>query len=276
MRGERNDAFGPTTGDDDIQREPSSATGSDRRGSITSFLGLILVALSIACVTANVAIPTETNAEWLIRSIATLGVVIVASIAAILVGLRSASKPKGHVGRGRGLATVIMGALMPAVAFSVMVLSMHAIAREVMKSGLVMHVTERATGKSSLVTPIGSHALTEQERHALETLDLMPDIATYDDEQVPVEATDGVLSVNGTEVEPNGSTMESLTEELDTMQRNGYQIRMGADGKIYGTDADGNDVTVSITQDGVNIQTDSNMTFEELMERGSEFLAGRS
>lgn len=254
----------------------SQGDKGDRRGRITSLLALLLAAASVAAIFSPNLVRHEGPIDRLVLSMAALGLSLAMMVPAVLLGLRSASKPKGHVGRGRGLVSVMVSAVAPCVAFALMVSACLGLARSVMGSGLVAKSVDGDSDAVTLVTPAGKFPLSDWERKVFEAFDLMPEAeVSTDSDDIAVEASDGSLYIGGSEQKASeGEMTDLIARAVEKAQEGGYSVSIRSDGTVRGVDEDGNEVVVSLNENmtGVNIQTTTDMTFQELLESGGALL----
>lgn len=108
---------------------PSHRPMADNRsGSLTSFLSLLLAVAIVVLSVAGTVVPMAMYARYGQTDLATSALAVLMGYGAIvasfllgmptvLIGLRSACKPQGHVGRGRGITSVVLAVTVPFVAF---------------------------------------------------------------------------------------------------------------------------------------------------------------
>ena len=103
----------------------------DHSGRITSFLSLLLALAIVALSVAGTVIPMAMYARYGQSDLATSALAVAMGYGAIvasfllgmptvLIGLRSACKPRGHVGRGRGMVSVVLAVTIPFMAFVIL------------------------------------------------------------------------------------------------------------------------------------------------------------
>lgn len=246
-------------------------------GRVTSLLGVLLLALMVALALLPTIVHHASPQDPLdlaMLSVGCLTAMMVLVTPTVLLGLRSASKPRGTAGRGRGLAVVIMATLVPVVTFAVTLCHAYGKAHDLMHSGLVLQ-SVRPDGTTALVSPVGTRALSPGEEQVLGALCLLPDIIIEDGDEVAVESEAGEVTVGDREVSLDDDATSAIARGIEEAKSRGYKVSLGADGRLHGTDEDGNDVTVSLTEDGINIRTDTDMTFRELIGLGEGYLSSK-
>lgn len=258
----------------------------DRKGAVTSVLALILaiatLALSLGGVATALSIPIQIDDfPALKHTLKLLIVAIMASLCSlivmvptILIGLRSASKPKGHAGRGRGLFSVIIGATVPVTClFVILTFSLMRANSDISRitsSGLVSRTEPDSDGRVRIVTPGGTATVNGNVADALDDLGLLPENVVADDGTIPISAHDRTIYVGEEPVSPDTiqgligthgtpvteSQLGDVADQVERLSDLGYSMGIDDTGRIVATDPRGNSVSIDM-DDGHNLRVDA-------------------
>lgn len=144
----------------------TASARDDHRGRITSvlslFLSLVIVALSFGgFLLPPIMLRGETSSDaittfaYIALGYVPILVALLMQAPTILLALRSVSTPRGHVGRGRGLVSVILSCVFPVTCLAL--LSVFAIGQvnSAIARGVLPQVVTGSDGKPRLVLPEG-------------------------------------------------------------------------------------------------------------------------
>lgn len=286
------------TGDYDERNRERTSNGhgsqlpNDNRGRVTSVLGVILVALIVIVVVIPAVLPTADEAERVLRAFGMSGIALVLMVPAVLLGLRSACTPKGHVGRGRGIVTVVAGTVVPVISVVITVLMALGLAHEVVNSGIASRIVNPKDGSVTIVTPLGKTSVTKETAKVLDSLGLLPELTMNENGSIPISASDGVIYLGGQQLDANtisgligndmtpeitADTIKNLADGITEAKENGWSLSLNSSGQPMVEDKYGNTGTLSLEEDGkVHFRTDTTVDASDALRAGADALGASS
>lgn len=134
----------------------------DRRGSITSVFALLLSLVIVALAVGGTVVPQAMAARYGTSDLMSTAMCVLMGYGAILLSfvletptillaLRAVSNPRGHVGRGRGLVSIVVGAVAPVAALSLLTVFVVGQAQEIKVDDVIPRITTNADGKMQIV-----------------------------------------------------------------------------------------------------------------------------
>ena len=260
----------------DMQKDSIATRGSDNKGRVTSAFALALAVVVIALSVLAVAGPLSGGVGYgrLVTTVVAGLVALVAAhvlmIPAMLLGLRSANLPKGHVGRGRGLFSVIAGVTVPVVAGLALVATSFLQVRSIMDSGALSRLTDPETHRTRLVSPGTSIELDDDLARIMEAAGLMPDNPVDEDGMVPIEASDGSISIGGRRIVPEDlqgvaeitgkgrglldkENVASLSRQIEDIEALGVSLAIDSEGHIVAKGIGDYWIEMEVTSDGLRL-----------------------
>lgn len=212
-----------------------------RRGRFTSAIAIVLAVVAIAVALSPVLFPAVDQDKWLISLVLSLPMVAVIVTPAMLLGLRSATKPKGQLGKKRGVASVIMCSVALVTSVAVVTLNMARMIGDLNESGLT---AKEQTDQSSMTIlfPGGKLTLSNKAITLLMKAKILPD-NTLDNGAIPLSSSNGKVYVGSRELdatliseqlkdetpEASQETLDSIAAGVEALAKQG--IRITTDGK---------------------------------------------
>lgn len=264
--------------------EPRTRHGeADRKGRVTSLIALMLAIAIVAMSVGAVILPWAISASGeavdygkLLTSIAAgFGAILlslVLMVPTVLIALRSASKPKGHVGRGRGLFSVIASVTLPVLCLGCLGTFAFLQAHAVMHSGIISKTVPDDDGNIRLVVPGNDITISKDVAYTLDSAGLLPETTLDEGGTIPVTAKNGTIYVgeqrldtetlqdlagmSGSSVEVTDEQLTDIAKSMESLEELGYSLGIDEDGQIVATDASGNSVTLSM-DDHHNLSVDA-------------------
>lgn len=265
--------------------EGAPARVEDRRGSITSILALLLSLAVIVLSVMTVAIPLSmatadgvTDYGGLVvgmaRGLASAMASLMLMVPTVLLALRSASKPKGHVGRGRGLFSVIVSVTFPVMFLGIGLAFAFGQARSVMESGVVAKTAPADDGSIRLVAPGYSVTVSDDVASLMDGLGLLPEQTVEEDGTLPVTSKNGRIYVGeqeldaealreiiGTSTQMTDSQLEEVARQIESLERLGYSLGVDEGGQVVAIDPHGNSAKLVTNEDG-SLSIDASTTID--------------
>lgn len=228
-----------------------------RKGRFTSAIALVL-----AIVTAFVAISPLTSRllqeeKWVLTLLSSLPIATMVAFPAIILGLRSATKPKGQVGKRRGVAAIVISSVSLVVSAVIVTSTCVGMFRQANEEKTIAQDQTSST-TTSIVFPGGQVTLENKAIKVLMRVGLMPD-NTLDDGEIRISSSNGKIYIGSKEIDPelvmsssdednmseaSEDTYKSLVESIATLNSHGVAIT--TDGKtITLKDRTGNSRTLT-------------------------------
>lgn len=148
-----------------------AATAQDRRGRVTSVFALLMAMAVVALSVGGLLMPrfvsmsrgvtsvTMANIPDILTAVVSgygsIFVALLLEIPTVLLALRSASKPQGHVGRGRGIVSVIISVVFPVLCLMQLSFIVIKQVQSVNVQDIIPQVVTDANGKTRIVAPEG-------------------------------------------------------------------------------------------------------------------------
>lgn len=210
-----------------------------RAGQLTSGIALILAVITVLCAVSPFLFKQfEQNQEmWVVAIIMSLPVTAFLALPATLLGLRSATKPKGQLGKGRGIASIVISSAAVVLSSVILLSEGTSLIRGLNESGQIAKEQNLDNDTLNVVLP---HATVEIDYEAASWLmraKLLPD-GTIDRGSIPISAANSKVYIGSRDVDldlltggtttgtqqPSEETYENFVKLLQDMSGGGLSM----------------------------------------------------
>jgi hypothetical protein len=237
-----------------------------------------LIALGLSILTMIVALyPLLSRifdeSRWPLYLLSSLPMTAAIALPATLLGLRSATKPKHQLGKGRGVAAIVVASMSLMTSAIIVTSTLLGFVSDMNESKKTAQ-DQKDNESTSIVFPGGSVTLDNESIKLLMDMGLMPD-NTLDDGRIRMSQYDGKIYIGSKELdsdlvwkitqdstsEASGETLEGVARGIETLSKHTVTITTNGD-TITLTDGNGNSRVLTVEEIIKSIDT-SNKTLSQ-------------
>jgi hypothetical protein len=258
--------------DDDLRQERhfGREDRAGRKGRFTSMIALGLSILTMIVALYPLLSRTFDESRWPLYLLSSLPMTAAIALPATLLGLRSATKPKHQLGKGRGVAAIVVASMSLMTSAIIVTSTLLGFVSDMNESKKTAQ-DQKDNESTSIVFPGGSVTLDNESIKLLMDMGLMPD-NTLDDGRIRMSQYDGKIYIGSKELdsdlvgkitrdstsEASGETLEGVARGIETLSKHNVTITTNGD-TITLTDGNGNSRVLTVEEIVKSIDT-SNKT----------------
>ena len=261
--------------DDDLRqaRHFGREDRAGRKGRFTSMIALGLSILTMIVALYPLLSRTFDESRWPLYLLSSLPMTAAIALPATLLGLRSATKPKHQLGKGRGVAAIVVASMSLMTSAIIVTSTLLGFVSDMNESKKTAQ-DQKDNESTSIVFPGGSVTLDNESIKLLMDMGLMPD-NTLDDGRIRMSQYDGKIYIGSKELdsdlvgkitrdstsEASGETLEGVARGIETLSKHNVTITTNGD-TITLTDGNGNSRVLTVEEIIKSIDT-SNKTLSQ-------------
>lgn len=218
-----------------------SGDKAGRRGRFTSVLALAFALASLVAALSPALLTAVDQEQWILALLGALPVTALCAVPALLLGLRSATKPREQLGKGRGIVAIAMCAVSLVVATVLVVTRAKGMVDELNMNGVVAKEQTNAS-TMTLVFPGGKLELGNEAIRVLMQAGVLPD-STLDNGAIPISSQNGKVYVGSREIdtevirqyssyvspEASQQTLGEIVEGVEALSQHNFAITTDGD-----------------------------------------------